>query len=116
MEAIAAAEVVVSQPSTAVSESLLLGRPVVLANFQRLAGWETFAASGACLEAADRDALVRAIDALIANEPLRARLQTAGRSFMEDQFFVLDGQAAHRVAAALSAMIEAASVQPSGRP
>jgi hypothetical protein len=105
LEVIKAAEVVISQPSTAVSESLLLDRPVVLANLQNLAGWETFALSGACLEARRVEDLERQVGRLVKEDGLKQQLREAGRRFIEDQFYRQDRGSAERVVATLERLL-----------
>jgi hypothetical protein len=104
LEALAIADAVVAQPSTSVSEALLLDRPVVLANLQQLGGWNVWTDAGVCLEVHDGPALAEALTRALADGPTREALAAARAGFVRDQFYVLDGGAARRVAGALAAV------------
>lgn len=106
VDALAVADLVISQPSTAVGEAVLLGKPVVLADFQATSGPGTaYAAGGVCLVADDEDALRGAVEKALLDEGVRASLATARQEFVQRYFFKIDGGAASRVVEALEGLV-----------
>ena len=104
-----AADAVVSQISTAVAESILIGRPTVLVDpigAGRTGGYD---AGAACHIVRDSAALPDAIDRVLHDEDLKARLAEASHAYAEDHFLHLDGKAGHRAAQAIAAV---AGVEP----
>ena len=97
VEAMLAANLVISQISTAVSEAVLLDRPVVLVNFQKLFGAEVYVESGVCLYATNREELDKAIQEALHSPLVRAEMGDARAEFISRFFFKTDGCAAQRV-------------------
>jgi glycosyltransferase involved in cell wall biosynthesis len=96
-EAILAADLVISQISTAVSEAVLLDRTVVLVNFQNLAGGEAYVESGVCLYVTDRGELAKAIQEALDSPLARAKMSDTRAKFISRFSFKTDGCAAQRV-------------------
>lgn len=106
VDALAVADLVISQPSTVVGEAVILGKPVVLADFQATPGPGTaYAAAGVCLVADDEEALRGAVEKVLLDEGVRASLAVARQEFVQRYFFKIDGGAAARVAEALEALL-----------
>lgn len=102
LDAIAAADVVISQPSTVVTEAVALDRPVVLVDLfadpATASGWEPLVASGVCLRAGDQASLEHAITGAFDDHGVRAGLAAARPAFVTAFFGPRDGRAAARVA------------------
>lgn len=106
VDALVVADVVISQPSTAISEAVMLGKPVILADFRRAKGSGTrYAAEGICLVAHDEEGLRQALERLLSDEGVRKSLAAARRAFIERYFFKIDGNASHRVAEVLETLV-----------
>lgn len=91
-------EVVISQFSTAVTEALLLDRPVVLVNLTHLKFTSAYQASDACLYAESAAELETCVRQLIGEPAVAARVAECRRRFVGQTCFHLDGGAAARVA------------------
>lgn len=106
LDALVVADLVISQPSTAISEAVLLGKPVVLADFQAMPGPGTaYSSEGVCLVANSKETLREVVEQAVFDEGVRVRLAAARREFLQRYFFKIDGGAALRVAEALEALV-----------
>jgi len=86
-DAILAADLVVSQPSTAALEAMLLRRPLVLVNLDRTAGFaEPVGRTGLARYAETPEELAREIAAALAVGDFERRSETAYRAFVEEWF------------------------------
>ena len=92
-----ASDIVVSQWSTVVAEAVLLDRPVVLVNLERLPGPEIYVDDGICLYADASEDIGPAIAAVLADDAVRSALTSARARFVDRYFYRLDGRAAARV-------------------
>lgn len=103
IEAMMAADLVISQTSTAVGEAALLDRPVVLVNFLKLSniGAEAYVESGICLYATNLQELTTAVEKALVDPLAVAQMSRARTGFISRYFFKIDGCAAQRVAEAL---------------
>jgi len=106
IDALVAADLVVSQYSTAISEAALLDKPVIMADFQDFRGGEDYLDSGICLYATDSQHLLRAIEKGLYDESVRSQMRSAREAFVARYFFKLDGRAAERVVDALEALVQ----------
>lgn len=104
--AILASDLVVSQPSTAVSEALLLGRPVVIVDFEGAAPTaEGRPDTDGCLYVTEPAGLLAAIRSAL-DDPMVIRALSIERdSAVADHFFRADGMAASRVAVELEKLV-----------
>jgi len=101
IEALMVADLVISQISTAVSEAALLGKEIVLVNFQNLKGSEAYVRDGICLYVTDPAELASAIEQGLNDPCIQAKLRAARSEFISRYFFKTDGYAAQRVAEVL---------------
>jgi hypothetical protein len=101
-DVLAAADLVVSQLSTVISEAVLADRPVIVADFDRQQGWSAYKDSDATLVAANGEELASASIAISSSRKVREQLR-GGRARLVDDFFNgRDGHAAARVVEALT--------------
>ncbi len=91
LSSIMASDLVISQVSTAISEAVLLDRPVIWANFLRIRGYEAYLDDGAVLYAETKQELAKAIEQALYDEPAIQRLANARRQ-MRVNFFGPEGQ------------------------
>lgn len=97
IEALIAADVVVSQPSTVISEAILLQKSIILANLWEMSGWEKYVESGTCYYAENIEELEAAIlDSLVTGQ-IPDDMRQAQEIFVREHFFQLDGCSAQRV-------------------
>lgn len=111
-EPLMAADLVISQFSTAVSDAVLFDRPVVLVNFLKL-DYPHYRETGVCQYVTRPQELTAAIDQTLHDRQVRERLQQARRLFVADYFFRNDGQAAARVVATLEEHLAGRHLKPS---
>jgi glycosyltransferase involved in cell wall biosynthesis len=97
-EALANADIVITQPSTVVFEALLMGKTLVMLNMSQSEGFENVMESGACICINNPDELSEALSVLKDDPSSYLRLETARREFVQNFFYRLDGKAAVRVA------------------
>jgi hypothetical protein len=104
VEAILVADLVISQISTVVSEAALLGKPVILVNFQKLAGWDAYVKEGICEYATTREELTCALSGVLKDETVLERMRAARHRFIDRFYNGADGRGAENVAKALSSI------------
>ena len=104
--AILGADVVISQVSTAVSEAVFLGRPVVLVDFEGIGevGGSAAVPMG-CLHVGREQDLGPALEAVLQDPAVRNRLAEEGRYAAREQFYIADGRAARRVTAEVARLL-----------
>lgn len=100
VEALTAADLVVSQVSTAVSEAVLLDRPVVLVDLLQSAHRQ-YVEAGVCLHVTNRANLADSIRTGLYDSTVQAGLASARRDFAERFFSPVDARSAERVVDAL---------------
>ncbi|MBI4644093.1 MAG: CDP-glycerol glycerophosphotransferase family protein [Deltaproteobacteria bacterium] len=100
-EPLMAADLVISQFSTVVSDAAFFDRPIVLVNFLNLDYPQHYHEAGICLYVTRPQELATAIELTLNDRQVRERLQKARRLFIADYFSRTDGRAAARVVAAL---------------
>ena len=103
--AVLGADLVVSQISTAITEAVLLNRPVILANFEDVAGAESYVEAGICEYITQPQQLPGAMFKLVEDETRRSEVVAARERFVADYFYNTDGRAAQRVAAELESLV-----------
>ena len=106
--AMLASDLVVSQVSTAISEALLLGRPVVIADFQGVG----IAAEGrstvdGCIYVTEPEDLLLALRGGLDDPTVRRSLSTGRESAVVDHFLSADGMAGDRVATEVARLMAA---------
>ena len=93
-----ACELVITAHPRVVLEAVLFGKPVITVNVAEGRHGAPYAGSGAAVSVRDSEELVKAIEAVSADDELRAKLQEARRILLADCLHPLDGRAAQRVA------------------
>lgn len=91
-------DLVISQASTVISEAVLLNKPVVFVDFQKLKGWESYIEAGVCLAASNQSELRVAIDSFLHDPAVLAKMESSRSRFIADYFYKIDGHSAERVA------------------
>jgi glycosyltransferase involved in cell wall biosynthesis len=106
LDALVAADLVVSQWSTVIGEAVLAGAPIVLADLYGLGGADEYLNAGVCLAATTTAELASAIAKGLDDEDTRRTLADARHEFVRRFFNGLDGRAADRVAATVSQVVQ----------
>jgi len=104
IEALKVADLVVSQLSTAISDAVLFGKPVILVNLYGLSGAEAYVESGTCLYVTKPEGLSAAIKKGFETS-VRAKMESERTKFISECFYRIDGRAAFRVVEALEARL-----------
>lgn len=105
LEALLAADLVISQYSTAIAEAVLLEKPVVLVNFLRISRPGTYADLDICLSVTRPEDLAGTMDQALGDTRVQRRLAAARTKFIRDFYFKADGRASQRVVATLEKLI-----------
>jgi UDP-N-acetylglucosamine:LPS N-acetylglucosamine transferase len=100
------ADLVISQISTVVTEAVLLDKPVILANFLKIAGAEPYVDAGVCLYITAPSDLKEAVDKIMNDQATFTRLKVARQAFLSQYFFRIDGKSGQRVAETLESLLE----------
>jgi CDP-glycerol glycerophosphotransferase (TagB/SpsB family) len=105
-EGLIIADVVITQLSTVAAEALLLGKKVVLVDYDGLKGWEAYTESRAFFQVNDYGALKSAIEKCVDFESLPGDMVVARDQFVEEYFHKMDGMASARVVDVIESLIE----------
>lgn len=105
VEALLAADLVISEASTTIGEAALLEKPTILVDFQNQAGTEAYVESGICIPVTRQEELGSAIEMALHDDLVLARLNKARKEFISRYFFKMDGCAAQRVVETLEARV-----------
>lgn len=97
IEAVLVSDLVITQISTVLSEAALLGKDIILADFQDLKGWEQYLEKDFFLLVKNRDELDNALKRLLYDDKIKEKLSLARPKFISDCFFKIDGNSAERV-------------------
>jgi UDP-N-acetylglucosamine 2-epimerase len=93
-----ACDMVITSRPRVVLDAMLCGKPAITVNVTAGRDATPYAGSGAVLCASNAEELVKAIEAVSADDALREKLREARREFLADCLRPIDGSAARRVA------------------
>ena len=96
-ELIAAAEVFVSSSSSTILQAMMLDKPIVTVNFNRVPHFDFYEQIGGTLHVRTHQAAAEALRLATLDEPTRARLAAARQGVLE-RYARFDGQATRRLA------------------
>jgi hypothetical protein len=104
-EGLCVADIVITQISTVAAEALLFGRNVILTNFERVKGWDTYFESRAFLHVNDPDSLKEAIEKCLEHDSVDEGMMLARGEFLSQYFGKADGMSAARVADVIDGLV-----------
>ncbi|VVB99034.1 CDP-Glycerol:Poly(glycerophosphate) glycerophosphotransferase [uncultured archaeon] len=105
-EAVLASDLVISLPSTIITEALMLCRPAMLVDFGEGNHKLPWVESGVAIPISEKDGIEKNIGLALFDGATRKRLDRAREKFVLEHCFLQDGKAAKRVAVLIMEMIE----------
>lgn len=101
LEGLLMADIVISQISTVVAEAAYLRKPIIMADFEHVAGWDAYTRSGICIRVTRESELSAAVNTILPGGAAGEAMQVAQVGFSEQYLGRSDGQSASRVVNAL---------------
>ncbi|MBF0176716.1 MAG: hypothetical protein HQL63_07705 [Magnetococcales bacterium] len=118
-ELLAISDLVITQLSTTITETVIVGRPLLIVDFMQQAGWEQYTSIPELPVVTEVDQLGPAINRSLDDPEFQAPLVRARERLISQWFYKLDGLAATRVVEVLEELYagsRAGRGDPAGRP